>query len=70
MGVFSTGAYGVAEGVMYSYPVRLANKKWTIVEGLDINDFAREKMDATAKELCEEKAMAEEICKQWLPSRL
>ena len=49
---------------MYSYPVRLANKQWTIVEGLEINDFAREKMDATAKELCDERAMALEICNQ------
>lgn len=64
MGVFSTGAYGIPEGVMYSYPVRLANKQWTIVEGLEINDFAREKMDATAKELCDERAMALEICNQ------
>lgn len=64
MGVFSKGAYGIPEGVMYSYPVRIKNKQWTIVEGLDINDFAREKMDITAKELLEEKKMAEEICNQ------
>nr|AUW34348.1 cytosolic malate dehydrogenase [Echinolittorina malaccana] len=64
MGVFSTGAYGIPEGIMYSYPVRIANKQWKIVEGLEINDFAREKMDLTAKELCEERAMAEEICNQ------
>nr|AUW34353.1 cytosolic malate dehydrogenase [Littorina scutulata] len=64
MGVFSTGAYGIPEGIMYSYPVRIANKQWKIVEGLEINDFAREKMDLTAKELCGERAMAEEICNQ------
>ncbi|KAK7506997.1 hypothetical protein BaRGS_00001848 [Batillaria attramentaria] len=63
MGVFSTGAYGVPEGVMYSFPVRIKNKQWTIVEGLEINDFAREKMDLTAKELIEEKTMADEVCK-------
>lgn len=62
MGIFSTGAYGIPEGIMYSFPVRIKGKSWTIVEGLSINDFAREKMDATAKELLEERAMAEEIC--------
>jgi len=64
MGVFSKGAYGIGEGIMYSYPVKIANKQWTIVEGLEVNDFAREKMDLTAKELLEERKMADEICAQ------
>ena len=49
---------------MYSFPVQIKERKWTVVEGLDINDFAREKMDLTAKELCEERDMALEICQQ------
>lgn len=61
MGVFSTGKYGVPENVMYSYPVRIKNKEVTIVEGLAISDFARKRMDETAKELQEEKDMAEQI---------
>jgi len=61
MGVFSTGEYGIPEGVMYSYPVRIKDKKWAIVKDLSINDFARAKMDATAKELEEEREMAEQI---------
>jgi len=58
------GAYGIPEGIMYSYPVKIANKSWTIVEGLEVNDFAREKMDLTAKELTEERQMADGICAQ------
>jgi len=54
MGVISDGSYGIKEGLMYSYPVSISNKQWTIVPGLEINDFAREKMDLTAKELEEE----------------
>lgn len=61
MGVYSTGKYGIPEGVMYSYPVQIKNKQVTIVEGLSISDFARKKMDDTAKELLEEREMAEQI---------
>nr|AAG17698.1 cytosolic malate dehydrogenase precursor [Nucella lapillus] len=64
MGVFSNGEYGIPAGLMYSFPVTVANKKVTIVEGLDINDFAREKMDLTAKELKDEKAMADSALEQ------
>lgn len=64
MGVYSTGEYyGIPEGVMYSVPVRISGKQWTIVKDLSISDFAREKMDATAKELQEEFSMAMEILK-------
>merc|ERR1712168_1256542 len=61
MGVFSDGSYGTPEGVMFSFPVKIADKKWTIVQGLDIDDFARGKLDATAKELCEERDDANEV---------
>ncbi|RUS87023.1 hypothetical protein EGW08_005261 [Elysia chlorotica] len=54
MGVISDGSYGIREGLMYSYPVKIHDKTWTIVQDLKINDFAREKMDATAAELSEE----------------
>merc|ERR1712121_358702 len=64
MGVFSDGSYGTPEGVMYSFPVKISDKKWTIVQGLPIDDFALEKMDATAKELCEERDDANEVCKE------
>lgn len=55
MGVVSDGSYGIPEGIVYSYPVTIKDQKWEIVQGLTIDDFSREKMDATAKELLEEK---------------
>ncbi|XP_033101144.1 malate dehydrogenase, cytoplasmic-like [Anneissia japonica] len=60
MGVLSDGTkYGIPEGIIYSMPVKInADKSWSVVEGLSISDFAREKMDVTAKELLEEKEMA------------
>jgi malate/lactate dehydrogenase len=64
MGVFSDGSYGTAKGVMYSFPVLIdPTGKWKIVQDLPISDFAREKMDATGKELCEERDEAMEVCK-------
>ncbi|XP_071520000.1 malate dehydrogenase, cytoplasmic [Panulirus ornatus] len=62
MGVFSDGSYGTPEGVMYSFPVTIKDKKWSIVKNLPIDDFAREKMDITAKELCEERDDAIAAC--------
>jgi len=62
MGVFSDGSYNVPEGIMYSYPVTIANGKWTIKQGLPIDDFAKAKMAATADELVAERADALAIC--------
>lgn len=62
MGVFSDGSYNTPEGVMYSFPVTIKDQKWSIVQGLPIDDFAREKMDITAKELCEERDDAISAC--------
>ena len=60
MGVISDGnQYGVPEGVMYSFPLRITpGGTWEIVNGLAINDFSREKMDKTGAELVEERRMA------------
>lgn len=56
MAVPSTGAYGVAEGLIYSFPVRCDGKgNYTIVEGLELDAFSREKMAVTEKELVEER---------------
>jgi malate dehydrogenase len=55
MGVASDGSYGVEPGVIYSYPVTCSNGEYKIVQGLDIDDFSREKMQATEKELREER---------------
>lgn len=56
MAVASDGSYGVPEGLMYSYPVTTSGGNWKIVEGLEVNDFSRRKMDATAAELLDERA--------------
>merc|ERR1712109_370991 len=62
MGVFSDGSYGTSEGVMFSFPVTISDKKWTIVQGLNLDDFAKEKLEATGKELCEEREEAMAVC--------
>uniref|UniRef100_A0A8C7LMK3 Malate dehydrogenase n=1 Tax=Oncorhynchus mykiss TaxID=8022 RepID=A0A8C7LMK3_ONCMY len=59
MGVYSSSnSYGVAEDLIYSFPVHIKDKQWKIVDGLAINDFSRGKMDATAAELVEERDTA------------
>ncbi|MDB2434101.1 malate dehydrogenase [Luminiphilus sp.] len=55
MGVLSTGAYGVPEGLVYSFPCACKDGVYHVVEGLEINEFSRAKMDATAQELSEER---------------
>ena len=55
MGVVSDGAYGVAPGLIYSYPVTCADGDWRIVQGLEIDDFSRAKMAATERELSAER---------------
>ncbi|MBZ2187767.1 malate dehydrogenase [Alcanivorax sp. JB21] len=55
MGVYSDGSYGIEEGLIYSFPCTCQNGDWAIVQGLDVNDFSRERMLATEKELAEER---------------
>ena len=55
MAVASDGSYGIPEGVIYSYPVTCKNGEYSIVQGLSINEFSREKMLATHRELLEER---------------
>ena len=55
MGVYSDGSYGIAEGLIYSFPCTCEAGDWSIVQGLEINGFSREKMSATEQELSEEK---------------
>jgi malate dehydrogenase len=55
MGVISDGSYGIEPGLIYSFPCRCKAGQWEIVQGLDIADFSRGKMDATAQELAEER---------------
>ena len=55
MGVYSDGSYGIAEGLIYSFPCTCKDGDWAIVQGLEINDFSRAKMTATEAELAEER---------------
>jgi len=60
MGIVSDGSsYGIPEGIVYSFPLEIDNNKnWKIHHGLEISPFSREKMELTAKELCEERDAA------------
>ena len=55
MAVPSDGSYGVPEGLISSFPVTTKNGEYSIVQGLEINDFSRARIDASAKELAEER---------------
>ena len=55
MGIPSDGSYGIPEGVMYGYPVTCKGGKFEIVKGIDVSDFSRGRMQATLKELQEER---------------
>jgi malate dehydrogenase len=55
MGIPSDGGYGIAEGVVYGHPVTCKNGEFQVVKGIDISDFARTRMNATLKELHEER---------------
>ena len=55
MGVPADGSYGIPEGVLYGYPVTCKGGNYSIVKGIDISEFSRKRMDATLKELHEER---------------
>ncbi|CAM5420893.1 malate dehydrogenase [Streptomyces violaceorubidus] len=55
MGIPSDGSYGVPEGIISSFPVTTKDGSYEIVQGLDINEFSRARIDASVKELSEER---------------
>jgi len=61
MGVVSDGSYGIEEGLIYSYPIECVNQEYHIVQGLEISEFARGKMDITMQELREERELALQV---------
>ena len=61
MGIPSDGSYGVPEGIISSFPVTCANGEYSIVQGLDIDDYSRAKIDASAAELVEERDAVAEL---------
>jgi malate dehydrogenase len=61
MAIPADGSYGIEPGVIYSYPVRCSGGNYEIVQGLEIDEFSRGRMDATAAELREERAAIEAL---------
>ncbi|WP_328397362.1 malate dehydrogenase [Streptomyces sp. NBC_00390] len=61
MGIPSDGSYGVPEGLISSFPVTCKDGKYEIVQGLDINEFSRTRIDASVAELEEERAAVREL---------
>jgi malate dehydrogenase len=55
MAIPSDGSYGIEKGIIYSFPVTCQNGEYSIVQGLPIDEFSRSKMDATMRELIEER---------------
>jgi malate dehydrogenase len=55
MAVRSDGSYGVQEGIISSFPVTVTDGQWSIVQGLEIDEFSRTRIDATVAELVEER---------------
>lgn len=61
MSVPSDGSYGVPEGIISSFPVTVKDGQWSIVQGLEINDFSRSKIDASVAELTSERDTVKEL---------
>jgi len=61
MAIPADGSYGIEPGIIYSYPVRCSGGNYEIVQGLEIDDFSRSRMDATEAELREERAAIETL---------
>ena len=59
--IVSDGSYGVPEGLVSSFPVTASNGAWEIVQGLDISDFSRERIDASVAELAEEREAVQKL---------
>jgi len=64
MAVYSDGSYGVTEGLIYSFPCTCEDGQWSIVQGLEVSEFSRNKMTETETELTQER----DAVKDLLPS--
>src|SRR5919109_1239369 len=61
MGVPSDGSYGIPEGVIYGYPVTTRNGSYQVVKGIEVSEFSRKRIDATLKELHEERDSVKQL---------
>ena len=64
MAVSSDGSYGVEKGLMFSFPLQFDGQSWKIIQSVKHNDFAKEKIEATLKELLSEKESVKEILQE------
>lgn len=61
MAVYSDGSYGIEKGLIYSFPCTCASGEWSIVQGLEVTDFSRQRMTDTETELKEERDAVKEL---------
>ena len=61
MGVVSDGSYGVPEGLICSFPVTTKDSNWSIVQGLEIDEFSRGRIDKSTAELADERNTVTEL---------
>jgi malate dehydrogenase len=61
MGIPSDGSYGVDEGLISGFPVTCSNGSFEVVQGLELNDFSRSRLEATVKELGEERETIKQL---------
>ena len=61
MGLAADGSYGIPEGIVAGHPCTCSGGQWSIVQGLDIDEFSRGRIDASVKELQEERAAVQEL---------
>jgi malate dehydrogenase len=61
MGVASDGSYGIPEGIVVGHPCTCSGGEWSIVQGLDIDDFSRAKINASVQELQEERKAVQDL---------
>jgi malate dehydrogenase len=61
VGICSDGSYGVEPGIISSFPIRTAGAGREVVQGVTLNEFSREKINASVAELLEEKALVSEL---------
>jgi malate dehydrogenase len=61
MAIYSTGAYGIEEGIFVGHPCTCAGGTYSVVEGLELDDFSRSRIEASVNELIDERAAVREL---------
>ena len=61
MGVASDGSYGVPEGLLCGLPTTCSNGQWSVVQGLELDEFSRSRVDASVAELESEREMVQSL---------